>query len=165
MVKLLFELSREGRKGYTLPNLQVPQKNISDLLPSKFIRQRSARLPELSENEVIRHFIALSTMNHHVDKGFYPLGSCTMKYNPKINETVAASSCLKDLHPLQHTRLTQGALELMYELSEFLCEISGLKAVKMQQAAGAQGELVGLMLIRGYHENLGNPRKKVLIQD
>lgn len=165
MAKLLFELSVDNRKGYSLPQLQVTKKEIHDLIPERFIRKQPAQLPQLSENEVIRHFIALSTMNHHVDKGFYPLGSCTMKYNPKINETIANSTCLKDLHPMQSTRLTQGALALMHELSELLCEISGMKAVSLQPAAGAHGELVGLMLIRAYHEHSGNPRENILIPD
>ena len=165
MVNLLFEVSEENRKGYTLPNIRVPRKEIHEIIPAKFIRKQPARLPQLSENEVIRHFIALSTMNHHVDKSFYPLGSCTMKYNPKINEDIANRSCLKDLHPMQNTKLTQGALALMHELSEYLCEISGLKSATLQPAAGAHGELVGLMLIRAYHENLGNPRKNILIPD
>ncbi len=165
MAKLLFDLSVEGRKGYSLPEFAVPQQKMNAMIPERFIRKQSARLPQVSENEVMRHFIALSTMNHHVDKGFYPLGSCTMKYNPKINENIANGSCLKDLHPMQSTKLTQGALEVMSELSNFLCEISGLKAVTLQPAAGAQGELVGLMLIRAYHEDLGNPRENVLIPD
>lgn len=165
MAKLLFELSVDNRKGYSLPQLQVTKKEIHDLIPERFIRKQPAQLPQLSENEVIRHFIALSTMNHHVDKGFYPLGSCTMKYNPKINETIANSTCLKDLHPMQSTRLTQGALALMHDLSELLCEISGMKAVSLQPAAGAHGELVGLMLIRAYHEHSGNPRENILIPD
>jgi glycine dehydrogenase subunit 2 len=165
MSKLLFELSVENRKGYSLPQLKGSKNELVKLIPDRFIRKQPMRLPQVSENEVIRHFIALSTMNHHVDKGFYPLGSCTMKYNPKINETVANSSCLKDLHPMQSTRLTQGALAVMHELSEYLCEISGMKAVTLQPAAGAHGELVGLMLIRAYHENLGNPRENILIPD
>ena len=165
MLELLFELSEKDRKGYTLPKLRVPQKEVNQLIPKKFIRNQPARLPEVSENEVVRHFIALSRLNHHVDKGFYPLGSCTMKYNPKINENVANSSCLKDLHPMQNTRLTQGALAMMYELSEYLREIAGMKAVTLQPAAGAHGELVGLMLIRAYHENQGNPRQNILIPD
>ena len=165
MVELLFELNAKDRKGYTLPQLRVTHKEISQLIPKKFIRNQPARLPEVSENEVVRHFIALSRLNHHVDKGFYPLGSCTMKYNPKINENVANSSCLKNLHPMQSTRLTQGALALMYELSEYLREISGMKAISLQPAAGAHGELVGLMLIRAYHEDQGNPRQKILIPD
>ena len=165
MAKLLFELSVENRTGYSLPSLKVAKKEITDIIPDRFVRKQPANLPQISENEVIRHFIELSTKNHHVDKGFYPLGSCTMKYNPRINETVANSSCLKDLHPMQNTRLTQGALALMYELSEYLVEISGLKAVTLQPAAGAHGELTGLMLIRAYHENLGNPRENILIPD
>lgn len=165
MVSSLFSLSSNGRKGYSLPRLNVPEKKVSDIIPEKFVRKQPARLPEVSENEVIRHFVALSTLNHHVDKGFYPLGSCTMKYNPKINENIAGNSCLKDLHPMQTTRLTQGALALMHELTSYLCEISGLKEVTLQPAAGAHGELVGLMLIRAYHENLGNPRKNILIPD
>ena len=165
MVELLFELNAKDRKGYTLPQLRVPHKEVDQLIPKKFIRNQPARLPEVSENEVVRHFIALSRLNHHVDKGFYPLGSCTMKYNPKINENVANSSCLKNLHPMQSTRLTQGALALMYELSEYLREISGMKAISLQPAAGAHGELVGLMLIRAYHEDQGNPRQKILIPD
>lgn len=165
MAKLLFELSVENRRGYSLPLLNVPKKELTDIIPDRFIRKQSACLPELSENEVVRHFVTLSILNHHIDKGFYPLGSCTMKYNPKINENVATSSCLKDLHPMQNAKLTQGALSLMYELSEFLCEIAGMKAVTLQPAAGAHGELVGLMLIRAYHENSGNPRENVLIPD
>ncbi len=165
MLELLFDLSEKDRKGYTLPQRRVPQKETNKLIPNEFIRKQQARLPEVSENEVVRHFIALSRLNHHVDKGFYPLGSCTMKYNPKINENVANSSCLKDLHPMQSTRLTQGALALMYELSEYLREIAGMKAVTLQPAAGAHGELVGLMLIRAYHENQGNPRQNILIPD
>ncbi len=165
MAKLLFELSVEDRKGYSLPELAVPQMEIKDIIPERFVRKQPARLPQVSENEVMRHFIALSAMNHHIDKGFYPLGSCTMKYNPKINETIANGSCFKDLHPMQSTKLTQGALALMNELSDFLCEISGMNAVTLQPAAGAHGELVGLMLIRAYHENLGTPRENVLIPD
>lgn len=165
MVNLLFELSTEDRKGYTLPRLQVPSKALTDLIPDRYIRHQPARLPQLSENEVVRHFIALSATNHHVDKGFYPLGSCTMKYNPKINENIANNSCLSDIHPLQSTKLSQGALALMYELSEYLGEIAGMKAITLQPAAGAHGELVGLMLIRAYHEHLGHPRENVLIPD
>lgn len=165
MANLLFELSVENRTGFSLPQLDVPKQEMSAILPERFIRKQPARLPQLSENEIIRHFIALSIMNHHVDKGFYPLGSCTMKYNPKINENIANNSCLKDLHPMQNTRLIQGALTIMHELAEYLCEIAGMKAVTLQPAAGAHGELLGLMLIRAYHENAGNPRENILIPD
>ncbi len=165
MAKLLFELSAENRKGYSLGLPTVPEKKLTEIIPQKFLRQQPAQLPQVSENEVVRHFIALSIMNHHIDKGFYPLGSCTMKYNPKINEQVVNSSCLKDLHPMQHPKLTQGALALMYELSQFLCEIAGMKAVTLQPAAGAHGELTGLMLIRAYHEHQGDARENILIPD
>jgi len=165
MPRLIFEKSVNGRKGYTLPRLQVPEKDVAALIPAELVRQQPARLPELSENEVVRHFIELSQLNYHIDKGFYPLGSCTMKYNPKINEDVPRFSCLKDLHPLQTDALDQGALSLMDELSQYLCEIAGMKAVSLQPAAGAHGELTGLMLIRGFHEDQGNPRQTVLIPD
>ena len=165
MAKLLFELSSEGRKGYSLPKLQVTEKKITDIIPEKFLRQKPARLPQVSENEVVRHFVELSLMNYHIDKGFYPLGSCTMKYNPKINEDAANNPGLCNLHPMQSDRISQGTLSLMYELSEYLKEISGLKEVTLQPAAGAHGELTGIMLIRAYHENLGNPRKNILIPD
>ncbi len=165
MAKLIFELSVADRKGYSLPRPQVPTKKISQLIPDKFIRKNPARLPQVSENMVIRHFIELSRLNYHIDKGFYPLGSCTMKYNPKINEDLAANSCLSQLHPLQASKLVQGALSLMDELAQYLCEIAGMKQVTLQPAAGAHGELTGLMLIRAYHENLGNAREKILIPD
>ena len=165
MAKLIFEMSSEGRTGYSLPKLQVPEKEITNLIPEKFIRKNFARLPQVSENEVVRHFIELSRLNHHIDKGFYPLGSCTMKYNPKINESAASNPGLNSLHPLQSEESSQGALSLMYELSEYLKEISGLKEVTLQPAAGAHGELTGLMLIRTYHENKGKPRENILIPD
>ncbi len=165
MAKLIFELSSDGRKGYSLPKLQVPERKINELIPEKYLRKKPARLPQVSENEVVRHFIELSRMNYHIDKGFYPLGSCTMKYNPKINERVAGDSCFSDLHPLQDGRLFQGALELMKELAGYLSEIAGMEDVTLQPAAGAHGELTGLMLIRAYHEKKGNPRKYILIPD
>ncbi len=165
MAKLLFEMNAEGRKGYTLPKLQVPEKKVTNIIPEKFLRRKPARLPQLSENEVVRHFVELSRLNHHIDKGFYPLGSCTMKYNPKINEDAAGNPGLTSLHPMQSSGTCQGALSLMYELSEYLKEISGLKEVTLQPAAGAHGELTGIMLIRAYHENSGNPRKNILIPD
>ncbi len=165
MAKLIFEMSSEGRTGYTLPKLQVPEKKVSSLIPEKFIRKNFAKLPQVSENEVVRHFVELSRLNHHIDKGFYPLGSCTMKYNPKINESAASNPGLNNLHPMQSEELSQGALSLMYELSEYLKEISGLEEVTLQPAAGAHGELAGLMLIRAYHENKGKPRENILIPD
>ncbi len=163
--KLIFELSRKGRKGYTLPMMDVPEISRNRWLPEKFVRKRPAELPEVSENEVVRHFVRLSSMNYHIDKGFYPLGSCTMKYNPKVNEKTSAMPGHADVHPLAPQEAIQGALELMYNLADLLKEISGMTAVSLQPAAGAQGELTGIMLIRKYHEAKGKARNKILVPD
>jgi len=159
---LIFELSREGRIGVSLPEPDVPLKEISELIPKDLLRKSPPNLPELSEGEVVRHFIRLSSLNYHVDKGFYPLGSCTMKYNPKLNEKVVGLPGFADIHPLAPSSKIQGALKLMKKLEEFLCEIGG---VDVEPAAGAHGELTGMMIIRRYHEKQGNPRKYVLIPD
>ncbi len=163
--KLIFELSHKGRKGYTLPTKDVPGSTEGGSIPKKLMRQAPAELPEVSENEVVRHFVRLSTMNYHIDKGFYPLGSCTMKYNPKINEKMAVAPGSADIHPLQPQEAVQGALELMYNLADMLREIAGMTAVSLQPAAGAQGELTGIMLIRKYHESKGRLRSKILVPD
>jgi len=163
--KLIFEMSRPCRRAVPMPALDVPQKNLSDIIPSRHLRRQPARLPEVGELETIRHFVRVSTMNHHIDKGFYPLGSCTMKYNPLVNETIARLEGFANAHPLQPEETQQGALHLMHELSRMLCEIVGMEAATLQPAAGAQGELTGLMMIRAYHESKGNPRKYVLIPD
>jgi len=163
--KLIFEMGSNGRSGCSLPKTDVPEKNISQLIPEKFLRKKAARLPQVSEFEVVRHFINLSTLNHHVDKGFYPLGSCTMKYNPKINEETQGLKGFSALHPLQPDATVQGALQLLYELAEYLCQVSGLAAVTLQPSAGAHGELTGLMMIKAYHEAQGSNRKIVLIPD
>ncbi len=163
--KLIFEKSVPGRKAYTLPKLDVPEKSLTELIPERLLRKQAPRLPEVAENDVVRHFIALSRMNYHVDRGFYPLGSCTMKYNPKVNEAAARLDGFAALHPLQDDEDAQGALALMYELGRALCEIVGLEEASLQPAAGAHGELTGMMVIRAYHESQGNPRKKVLLPD
>ena len=163
--KLIFEMNDPGRKGYTLPNLQIPGKNIDDLLPTVFQRQKNAELPEISESECVRHYIQLSVKNHHVDKGFYPLGSCTMKYNPKINEDTSRLPGLMHLHPMQQESTIPGALQLMANLAESLAGIAGMDAVTLQPAAGAHGEMTGIKLIRAYHEKNGNPRKKIILPD
>jgi len=162
---LIFELSREGRIGVSLPEPDVPLKEISELIPKDLLRKSPPNLPELSEGEVVRHFIRLSSLNYHVDKGFYPLGSCTMKYNPKLNEKVVGLPGFADIHPLAPSSKIQGALKLMKKLEEFLCEIGGVDGVTLEPAAGAHGELTGMMIIRRYHEKQGNPRKYVLIPD
>jgi glycine dehydrogenase subunit 2 len=163
--KLIFELSSPGRKGYSLPTSDVPERRTEDLIPEDFLRRDPPALPEVSEVDVARHFIRLSIMNHHVDKGFYPLGSCTMKYNPKINETLARLPGFACLHPHQPENTLQGALKLMYELGEYLKEIAGMDQITLQPAAGAHGELTGLLMIHAYHKNRGKIRSKIIIPD
>jgi glycine dehydrogenase subunit 2 len=163
--RAIFELSGEGRQGVSLPECDVPQREVADLLPSRYLASRDSRLPELSEVEVVRHFVRLSTLNHHVDRGFYPLGSCTMKYNPKVNEDVCRLPGFARLHPLQPESSAPAALRLMGELARYLCEIAGMDGLTLQPAAGAHGELAGLLMIRAYHEKQGNPRLRVLIPD
>jgi len=161
---LLFELSTEGRRGYTLPRLDVPESDVADLLPERFIR-KNLRLPSLSEIDAVRHFVRLSRMNYSVDVGFYPLGSCTMKYNPKVNEDMARLPGFAALHPEQPEETVQGALALMKGLEEALCEITGMDAYTLQPAAGAHGELTGLFIIRAYHDKKKNRKTKILIPD
>ncbi|HXF41527.1 MAG TPA: aminomethyl-transferring glycine dehydrogenase subunit GcvPB, partial [Blastocatellia bacterium] len=160
---LLFEQSRSGRIGYSIPKLDVPES--SDLIDRRFTRDDVEGMPELSEVDVIRHFTRLSTWNYCIDHGLYPLGSCTMKYNPRINEKVARIEGLASLHPLTPAGLAQGALEIIFTLERCLAQITGLAAVTTQPAAGAQGEMTGLMMIRAALSERGNPRKKVLIPD
>ncbi|QPC46849.1 aminomethyl-transferring glycine dehydrogenase subunit GcvPB [Mangrovibacillus cuniculi] len=163
---LLFELSKEGRIGYSLPDLDVPEAPLESLLDETFIRETPAELPEISELDIMRHYTALSKRNHGVDSGFYPLGSCTMKYNPKINEAVARFAGFAHIHPLQDEETVQGAMELMYDLQTHLREITGMDEVTLQPAAGAHGEWTGLMMIRAYHEANGDiHRTKVIVPD
>jgi glycine dehydrogenase subunit 2 len=163
---LLFEVSGAGKIGYSLPDLDVPVVDEKELLGPALTRTDDMdHLPELSEVDVIRHFTRLSTWNYGVDSGMYPLGSCTMKYNPRINERVARIDGLAGLHPLAPDRLAQGALEVILRLEEALAKITGLSAVTVQPAAGAHGELAGMMMIRAALTERGNPRKKVLIPD
>ena len=164
-IKPIFEKGAPGRKAYSLPDIDVPEVEINKLIPSQFLNDGFINLPEVSEVELIRHFTRLSQLNFGVDMGFYPLGSCTMKYNPKVNEEAAKLSGLMNSHPLQSENLSQGSLKLMYELEAFLKEIGGLDSVSLQPAAGAHGELAGMLVVRAYHEANGNPRKKVLIPD
>ncbi|KON87077.1 glycine dehydrogenase [Sporosarcina globispora] len=163
---LIFELSTEGRIGYSLPEMDIPEIALSELLPEGYLREEEPELPEVSELDIMRHYTALSKRNHGVDSGFYPLGSCTMKYNPKINENVARFNGFAHLHPLQDESSVQGALELMYDLQEHLIEITGMDEVTLQPAAGAHGEWTGLMMIRAYHEANGDTKRtKVVVPD
>ncbi|QOY36092.1 aminomethyl-transferring glycine dehydrogenase subunit GcvPB [Anaerobacillus isosaccharinicus] len=163
---LIFEQSKFGRISYSLPALDVPEMDLTDVLPSGFIREEEPELPEVSELQLIRHYTALSNRNHGVDSGFYPLGSCTMKYNPKINEDIARMAGFSHIHPLQDESTVQGALELLYDLQISLEEITGMDEVTLQPAAGAHGEWTGLMLIRAFHEKNGDfHRTKVIVPD
>ncbi|MBT2698295.1 aminomethyl-transferring glycine dehydrogenase subunit GcvPB [Bacillus sp. ISL-40] len=163
---LIFELSTPGRIGYSLPEMDVPELDLSGLLPDGYLRTEEPELPEVSELDIMRHYTALSRRNHGVDSGFYPLGSCTMKYNPKINENVARFNGFAHVHPLQDESSVQGALELLYDLQEHLIEITGMDEVTLQPAAGAHGEWTGLMMIRAYHEANGDMnRTKVIVPD
>lgn len=164
--KLIFEKSSEGHKGYFLPVADVPHIDPSSIMPKRYLRKELPGLPEVSEVEVVRHFTRLSQMNFGLDTGFYPLGSCTMKYNPKLNENVARLPGFSWLHPYQPENTVQGALELMYGLQASIGEITGMDAVTLQPAAGAQGELAGLKVIRAYHENRNDfKRTKVIVPD
>jgi glycine dehydrogenase subunit 2 len=163
---LIFELSTPGRIGYSLPEMDVPELDLGSLLPEGYLREEEAELPEVSELDIMRHYTALSKRNHGLDSGFYPLGSCTMKYNPKINENVARFNGFAHVHPLQDESSVQGALELLYDLQQHLIEITGMDEVTLQPAAGAHGEWTGLMLIRAYHEANGDlKRTKVIVPD
>jgi len=163
---LIFERSSPGRIACSLPESDVPVRPAEELLPQPLLRQEPPALPEVSEPDLIRHYMALSRMNHGVDNGFYPLGSCTMKYNPKTNEEVARLAGFSKIHPYQPEETVQGALQLMYELQEALAAITGMDAVSLQPAAGAQGEWTGLMMIRAYLESRGESRRnKILIPD
>ncbi len=159
-MKLIFEKSREGRCGVSLPELDVPLRK--GLLDSELVRDE-LDLPEVSEVDVIRHYTKLSCRNFGVDSGFYPLGSCTMKYNPKVNEDVSRYSGFIDCHPLQP--YNQGCLKLMYHLEKMLCEICGMDAFTLQPAAGAHGELTGLMIIKAYFSDKGEIRSKIITPD
>ncbi|NTU68436.1 MAG: aminomethyl-transferring glycine dehydrogenase subunit GcvPB [Chlorobiaceae bacterium] len=162
---LIFDLSRSGRKGYSFSPIDIPERPAESLVPSKFLRKEAAGLPEIPESEVVRHFVRLSNLNYHVDKNMYPLGSCTMKYNPKINDYTCDLPGFASLHPMQPEQTVQGALQMMHELAGMLSEIAGMAAVSLQPAAGAHGEFTGILLIKKYHQKLGRPRRKLLVVD
>ncbi|MBB6448900.1 glycine dehydrogenase subunit 2 [Geomicrobium halophilum] len=164
--RLIFELSRPGRSGGSLPENDVPEINVNELFSSDYIRKDEPELPEVSELQLIRHYTALSNRNFGVDSGFYPLGSCTMKYNPKVNEGIARMAGFAHIHPYQPESQVQGALQMMYELQDSLAAITGMNTVTLQSAAGAQGEWTGLMIIRAFHEANGDhQRTKVIVPD
>ncbi len=162
-MKLSFELSKKGRKAYSLPSVDIPIGTTS--LPKEYLRKNLPRLPELSEPDVIRHFTNLSNLNYHIERGMYPLGSCTMKYNPKVNEELVRLDGLANLHPLQSEQTVQGALTILYELQNYLSEISGMDEVSLQPVAGAHSEFTALLIIRKYFEKKGEHRTKILVSD
>ncbi len=158
---LIFEISDDGKFAINLPDPDVPEED----LPDDLKREDIFDFPQVSETEIVRHFTRLSQLNYCVDKGFYPLGSCTMKYNPKINEKIAGLEGFTDIHPLYPDDYVQGALEVIYNLERFLCEITGMDRFTTLPLAGAHGELTGMLIIRAYHMSKGEGRKKVLIPD
>jgi len=162
---LIFERSHPGTRGTLLSALDVPARGLEALVPQDLARQAPLGLPEVSEPVVVRHFTNLSYLNHHVDKDFYPLGSCTMKYNPKVNDRMAALPGFSLLHPMTPVEGVQGALALIVHLERALAEITGLPAVSLQPAAGAQGELTAMLVARAYHADRGEDRDEVLIPD
>lgn len=162
MAELIFNLSKEGKCAFSLPQSQVPSYEIDEM----YTRKDDAQLPQVSEVDVIRHFTNISRRNYGVDQGFYPLGSCTMKYNPKLNEDVAKLPGLNSLHPYQPEYQVQGALEAAYELTRYLCEITGMSGATLQPAAGAHGEMTGIMIIKAYHQSRNDyKRTKMIVPD
>ncbi len=162
---LIYDKAVPGRTGYTLPATEKAENDILAAIPAKFLRTEPAALPEVTEGEAMRHFVGLSVKNHHIDKDFYPLGSCTMKYNPKLNDVAASMTDFREHHPLAPCSSAPGILRLMWDLKTYLCEVSGFPSMSLQPVAGAQGEFVGLLIMRAYHTSQGNPRKKIIIPD
>src|SRR5665648_129915 len=159
-------MSVPGRKAYSMPACDVPEEDICSMIPSEFLRAKCPELPEVSEVDAVRHFTGLSRMNHGVDSGFYPLGSCTMKYNPKVNEDVSKYDGFSRVHPYQPEKTAQGCLEILYTMDKMLAEITGMERVSLQPAAGAHGEVTGLMIIKAYHEYRGDTkRRKIVVPD
>ncbi len=163
--RTIFQKGAPGRRAFMCPELDVPPVDVGELLPERFRRVAPPRLPEVSEPEIVRHYVGISKRNFDLDSGFYPLGSCTMKHNPRLHERAAALPGHARLHPLQDTERSQGALELMWNLQQALAEVSGLPHVSLQPSAGSHGELAGVLLTRAYHEDRGETRRKVLTPD
>ena len=162
---LIFEKSSPGKAAHSLPALDVEDVPVEQLLDAGYLRTEIEDFPEVSEAEVIRHFTRLSTWNYHIDLGMYPLGSCTMKYNPKLNERVARLADIAFTHPLQGEEHSQGNLEILFRLQQYLSELTGMDGVSLQPAAGAHGELTGILMVRAHHMAQGQARKYVLIPD
>ncbi len=162
---MIYEKSVPGRTGYTLPKLEKSAEEILSAIPAEYHRREDAALPETTEGEVMRHFVGLSVKNHHIEKGFYPLGSCTMKYNPKLNDKAASYPGFLEHHPLSPCSSAGGILQLMWDLKTYLLEVSGFPSMSLQPVAGAHGEFAGLLIMRAYHAEHGNKRNKIIIPD
>jgi len=163
--KLIFELSQDGRRGYTLPQAELAEREPEELIPERFLRKGKIGLPQVSESQIARHFCGLAQKNFGVDLGFYPLGSCTMKYNPKINEKLVRLPRFLFLHPYQDVQDAQGILEILYQMEQLLCKVSGMHRVSLQPAAGAHGELTALLMAKAFFEEKKETRDKVLVPD
>ena len=163
--RVIFEKSIKGRTGIAMPKLDVPEVSLSDSIPPELLRETPANLPEVSEPQVVRHYVNLSVKNHHVDKDLYPLGSCTMKYNPKINDALASLPGFANIHPHQPVENVQGALHIIYELEQMLLKITGMSAATLQPSAGSQGEFAGILIMKKYHEQNGENRKYIIIPE
>lgn len=163
--KLIFEISSQERRCVHLPGVDVPRRPVEDMIPGVLRRAAPPRLPEVSELDVVRHFTRLSQLNYSVDTNFYPLGSCTMKYNPKVHEEIAALDGFKKLHPYQPHGQVQGILQLLYNFNEMLKEICGMADFSLQPSAGAHAELLGMIITRAYYQKKGENRKKIIIPD
>ena len=162
---LIFRQSKSGIKPFSVVDKPAKSKNIRDVIPNHLLRDYKPELPEVSESQVVRHYTNLSIKNHHVDKNFYPLGSCTMKYNPKINDSVALQSGFANVHPNQDDLTTQGIIKVYHDLEKSLCELTGMDRTTLQPSAGSQGELVGLLLMKKYHEKQKNNKEYVVIPE
>ena len=162
---LIFEKSSPGNTAYTLPPLDVEDTPAEEILGAEHVRDEVHGFPEVSELDLVRHYTRMSTWNYHIDLGMYPLGSCTMKYNPKLNERVARIPGIALTHPLQDENCCSGNLEILFRLQEYLQELTGMEAVTLQPAGGAQGELTGILMVRAYHKDRNRPRRYVLTPD
>ena len=164
-LRTLFDKSDPGKTGYILPALDVPKSLLEKHIDKKLLKTTSFNMPQLTEPEVVRHFVNLSVKNHHVDKDFYPLGSCTMKYNPKINDTLASISGFSGMHPEQLDSSAQGSLKLMSLLQEMLLKITGMDSITLQPCAGSQGEFVGILMMKKFHSEKGNLKDHIIIPE
>lgn len=165
IVKTVFDKSTNGKTGYILPKLDVPNIALDLHIDKKLLRTKPTNMPQLTEPEVVRHFVNLSVKNHHVDKDFYPLGSCTMKYNPKINDSIASMPGFAGMHPGQLDESSQGALKLIYLLQEMMLKITGMDSVTLQPSAGSQGEFVGILMMKKYHDRKNNDKDHIIIPE